>query len=701
MYGLYSLKSIRGMANFFNSFRQALFAERDRWPLWLPLPLALGIAAYFGLKAEPPLPLGPAMLLILAAVGVVFHSNRVFLYGWTIVFLFALGFTAGQVRTWHVTAPVLLKKVFVTAEGRVVEVTALEKGLRLVIENPAVLEGDMKGQTVPARIRIRLKAKDPAQVAAGDVVRVKAVLLPLSPPVLPGAFDFQRHAFFQRLGATGYAIGEAEIVAKRQDGFFFERLRGRIRERITEDVKDKDHAALITAFMVGEDDGIAERIWDICRLSGIAHLIAISGSHFLLIAGFVFFAVRGVLAAFPYTALRWPIKKIAAGAAVAVAVFYMLLIGAPIPAQRAVLSVCIIMAAVMLDRDPFTLRIVAFSAMVILLLSPEALAGASFQLSFAAVAGLVAVYESTRGWWAEQFRDAPWYRRYSLYLCGTCLSTFVAGVATAPFSLYHFASMSLTGGMVANLIAVPVSSFITFPAGLIACLLMPLGLEGWALWVTEKSLALIMNVAEAVAAWPQAAQHSDAWPVELLAVMALGGIWLAVWQGRMRYAGLAPIVIACALIPFAPRPDILVSSKVDLFGVRGPDGMLWISSKTKDRFIRDGWVEREGGQGVAYWPEGEGRVISCTPGACTYHAKGHKVVFVTGKDGLPDNCAATSLILTAEPFKAETCREQTTLLDRWDLWRQGSNAIFLHEDGTMEVDSTRERRGIRPWTGRQ
>lgn len=378
----------------------ALLEERDRWLLWLPVPLALGIAFYFSLPVEPPLLAGPVALAMLVAVWAPFHANKVFMHFWIVALLIVMGFTAGCLRTWYVSAPVLEKKAYgVTVEGRVVEAVALEKGWRVVLDKIRLAEGEIKQKSLPERVRVKLKNNDTARPRAGDTLKVRAALMPLSPPVLPGAFDFQRHAFFKRLGATGYALGDAEITAKAESGFLFENMRRYIREHIEAKVKDKEHAALITAFMVGEDDGISEKTWEVTRLSGIAHLIAISGSHFLLIGGFVFFIVRALLAAFPYIALRWPIKKIAAGAAIAV--FYMLLIGAPVPAQRAVLSVCIIMGAIMADRDPFTLRIVAFSALVILLFEPESLPGASFQLSFAAVVGLVAVYESTQNWWSN------------------------------------------------------------------------------------------------------------------------------------------------------------------------------------------------------------------------------------------------------------------------------------------------------------
>lgn len=256
--------------------------------------------------------------------------------------------------------------------------------------------------------------------------------------------------------------------------------------------------------------------------------------------------------------------------------------------------------------------------------------------------------------------------------------------------------------MIANIIAVPISSFITFPAGLIACVLMPLGLEQWPLYVTEQSLALIMNVAETVAAWPHASQHADAWPASLLALFAIGGLWLAIWQGRLRYAGLLPIIAACILIPMTPRPDILISNRVDLFAVRAPDGVLWVSSKTKEKFIRNEWKEREGGQGVDFWPEeGQGRVVSCSAEGCRFEAKGQRVLFVMDKGGLPESCGGSSLILSMEPFKdAEDCRRQTVLLDRWDIWRKGAHAIYLSPE-RVRIETVQGDRGKRPWTGRQ
>ncbi len=670
--------------------------------LWLPLPLAIGILLYFALPLEPPLYAGTLLLIFMTICAVPFFGNRVFAWLWFGVFLVALGFTAGQWRTWHVAAPVLAKKTYpITVQGRVVQVDTLPLAHRVVLDDMQLTGGKIYTGGLPQRARIRLKNMDEVVPAAGDVISVKAILLPLPPPVLPGAFDFQRHAFFQRLGATGYAIGDATIVTAHGGGFLFDHLRHYIRKNIEKDISSKDNAALITAFMVGESDAIPEYVWNICRLSGIAHLIAISGSHFMLIAGFTFFVIRAFLAAFPRIALRWPIKKIAAGGAMAVAIFYMLLIGAPIPAQRAVFSVCVIMLAIILDRDPFTLRLVAFSAVVILLFEPESLLGASFQMSYAAVVGLVAFYEASRNWWSRQLLEAPAYKRYALYLIGCFLSTLVASLSTAPYSLFNFSRLSLLGGLVANMIAVPVSSFITFPAGLLACVLMPLGLEKWPLKVTEISLNLIMDVAATVARWPNAVYQSDALPQYLLGLITIGFLWLCIWRGRMRFIGLVPIAVALCVIPLVPRPDILVASKGDLFAVRDAGDRLWISSRMTEKFVAQEWAENEGSKGTAYWPGDifDKDFLSCDPLGCTYQHRDWRVLLVKIPELVLDGCGA-DIVLSGEKIPAGKCREITHVIDWSNIRRAGALAIYLGKNA-ITVDSVLAQRGKRPWTGQQ
>lgn len=695
------------MARFLKDLWADVQNQRERWVFWLPVPVAVGISFYFGLHREPPLGMGLVLLVLLSPLLAAFYRNRAVFFLILAAFLAVAGFTAAQWRTAQVAAPVLEKRSYaVTLRGRIVEVDPLPKTYRIVLDDISVVKGKLWQNDLPKRVRIKLKNNDPAVPQAGSVVEIRAGLLPLSPPIMPGAFDFQRHAFFKGLGATGFAYGDLNVITPRRGGaFYFEKLRKSIREKIAAAVPDRDNAALLTAFMIGEDNGISQADWETARLSGIAHLIAISGSHFVLIAGFPFFLIRFLLAAIPFIALRWPVKKIAAVAAMLVSIFYMLLIGAPVTAQRAVIMTCVVMTAIMFDRNPFTLRLAVFAAFILFVFEPESVMGPSFQMSFAAVVGLIAFYESTREWWKRHFREAHWTKRYSLYLLGCFATTLVASIATAPFALYHFSRMPMLGGLLANMVAVPVSSFITFPLGLLSCLLMPLGLETWPLKITEKSLDVFMYVADLVAQWDYAGLNTNGFSGWILGGMTLGMLWVCIWQGRIRWWGLVPFVVAAALIPLTPRADVLVSDDGKIFAVRDEGGDLLFSTLTREKFVREQWTIREGDTKAvpAAWPEkGEGgRAVSCQKGFCLYKKHGVVIGFVEEQSFVAPACnAGAQVVISAVDIeRARNCPQDFLVIGKYDLRGQGAQAFYISPQGKMTQRTVQQTRGLRPWTG--
>lgn len=690
------------IVNLFKYCENAFHAQRDRWILWTPVPMGCGVITYFSLHAEPPVFLGGMVALLLALVAGVFHRHRVFMLCWLPFFLFAVGFTAAQMRTLYVDAPVLQRDTYpLILQGRVVEVDALPNTYRMVMDEVSIT-AKWPPKVIPERVRIKIKASDPTQPKAGDIVSVKAVLLPLSPPVAPGAFDFQRHAFFKRLGATGYAIGDITVITPRDHGFFFEELRHAIRKRIAAGIENPEIAATVTAFLIGESKAISEKTWDMIRLSGIAHLLAISGFHITVMIGFSFFLIRAVLAAIPYCALHWPIKKIAAFLSIFAGIFYILLIDSPIPAVRSVMMATVVMTAIIMDRDPLSLRLAAFAVFLMLLFQPEALIGPSFQLSFAAVIALIAFYESQRDFWQKHYEDPSWVRKYSLYMLGCLITTVVATLATAPYSLFHFARVPVLSGLFSNMIAVPVSSFVTLPMGVLACILMPFGLEGVPLWIAGKSMELIMATAREAASWKHAAYQADAWPGYLLGIITLGGLWLCIWQGRMRYFGLIPIVGALLLISTAPRPDVLISDDAFLFAVRRADGGLVISSARKEKFIREEWIEREGGAGFSYADKqkGDDKTLSCDSQACLYRKNGKTVSFVRQPEALVADCQSADVIFAQTAVTDDMCAAQN-VFDKWDLRRDGAHAVYIADNGHIIIETVAGLRGSRPWTGKR
>ena len=315
-----------------------------------------------------------------------------------LLLLCATGYAAGAVRTWSVEAPAISRKIGpVTVTGRVVTVDPLRHGARAVLDDLAI--GRLAAAETPERVRLTVRLGWTG-LRPGRTVMLRAVLLPVRPPVAPGAADFQRRAFFERIGASGFAVTAPIAVREADAGWLdsrIERLRDTAMRRIGA-VLSGDAGAVATALLTGHRGGISPETMAAIRNAGLAHLLAISGLHIGMIAGIAFFALWFGLALVPGAALRWPTRKIAAIGALAVAAAYLLLTGATIPTQRAFLMLAVVMVGVLAGRVAISMRLVAAAATVLLLLSPESLPTPSFQMSFAAVVALVAAYEAWSAW---------------------------------------------------------------------------------------------------------------------------------------------------------------------------------------------------------------------------------------------------------------------------------------------------------------
>ena len=145
-----------------------------------------------------------------------------------------------------------------------------------------------------------------------------------------------------------------------------------------------DKGTIASALITGKRDAISAQVNEAMYISGLAHVLSISGYHMALVAGIMFFTLRAIFALMPAFASRHPIKKWAALAALAAAAFYLLLSGAEVATQRSFIMVAIVLIGVMIDRPTLTFRTLTIAAFGVLLLAPEAIVHPSFQMSFAA-----------------------------------------------------------------------------------------------------------------------------------------------------------------------------------------------------------------------------------------------------------------------------------------------------------------------------
>lgn len=681
---------------------QAL-AERERWALWVPVCVGLGVAFYFALAREPPWWLGPAVLAVAALGATLGRSRAAVLVPAIALAALALGHSAAQWRTMRVAAPVLEREIGpIEVHGRVVAVEPLPGARRVVLEDVSMEEAPLEA---PRRVRIRIVGEEPV-LSLGAWIAVRAVLAPASPPSVPGAYDFQRHAFFQGIGAVGYARGAAHLLAppagaaeRGLAGLWIARLRQAVTARILEHLPGRE-GAIAAALVTGEQHAVPEPDLKAMRDSGLAHLLSISGLHMGFVVGILFFSMRAALALVPALALAWPIKKWAAGVALAGALFYLFLSGASVPAERSFIMAGLVLAAVMLDRSAISMRLVAWAAFAVLLASPEAVVGPSFQMSFAAVVTLIAAFEATRVWRLARRADAGPLARFSLWAGATAGTSLVATLATAPYAVYHF--NRLAGyGIAANMLAVPLTGVWIMPWAVAACLLMPFGLEGLALTPMGWGIEALLAIAGWVAAWPGAVTLVPAMPPVGLALVTLGGLWLSLWERRWRFFGLPLVAAGLATVLLVRPPDLLISEDGKLIALRDDSGRLLLSSARAARFDSEIWLRRAGQEERVTWAaaeEASGGTLACDALGCIYRRGGRVVALASDPGALDEDCRVADLLVSVVPVR-RACPSAARVIDRFDLWRDGGHAVWIGRD-RIRVQTVGETRGERPWVAR-
>ena len=674
-----------------------LLAERDRWLLWLPVFLGLGIAAFFSLPGEPPaLAAVPALVLVAAALAGARRADRA---GAALpralcvaLAATAAGFLVAQARVEAVRAPILPREGTYDVTGRVRSVEPRGHGVRIVLASPELSR--LSPDETPRYVRVTF-ARGGVDLDPGAVIRVRARLRPPPGPTFPGGFDGARMAYFQQLGGLGYSVGAPEILSTpdRPDAGV-PLLRARIARRIHEIIPGPS-GAFAAALMAGVRSDLDEHTWHDFQVAGLAHLIAIAGLHMSLVAGTVFTVARFILALIPWIALRVRVHKPAALIAFAVAAFYLAVSGATVPTQRAFVSFGVALVAILLDRNPFSLRLLAWAALAVLAIQPEALGGASFQLSFAAVLGLMATYEAFRLRALAQGDAGPLGHLRS-YVLGVIATTLIASSATAPFSAYHFQTIA-TYGILGNLIAVPITSFLVMPMGLLGLALMPVGLDAPAFRLMGWGCDAVLWTAHTVASLPGASITVHQWPLSVLLLMMLGGLWLGLWRRRWRLLGLVPCAAALMVAVLGPRPVLVVDPELDAAARRLPDGRVVTLEWHRASRLRTDWLRALGADEAVRGPTsgGEGDGIACDEQGCVVTVDGAKVSLSRRAGAAVEDCALAALVVSrAGP---EACPAGGRLVGPRALWASQGLTVW-RTGGGLEVETVAASRGRWPWS---
>jgi competence protein ComEC len=672
-------------------------SERDQLPLWLPVGLGLGTAAWFAL---PDSRAWTAFLLLSAALALAPWALAPGTRWGRAVSIFCLAAIIGCGNIWwkaeRVAAPVL-------GQARVAEFDArIESFQRLPARDVVRLMVEPLGDsTLPRRLRVNVDAaKAPAALEAGATVRLRGYLMPPAPAAVPGAYDFARAAWFQGIGGTG-RVTVVRLVAPAGEQGWRARLAG-TRQRLADHIRDRlpgGAGGIAAALATGDQGGIPEADAEAMRRSGLAHLLSVSGLHLTAVVGAVMLLTLKLLALSPWLALRFRLVLVAAGAGALAGIAYTLLTGAEVPTIRSCIAALLILLGIALGREALTLRLVAVGALIVLLLWPESLPGASFQMSFAAITAIVALHEHPRLRDLLARRDELWPVKLGRFLLGLVLTGLAVELALIPIALWHFHQAGLYGAL-ANIVAIPLTTFVIMPLEALALLfdLAGLGAPFW--WLAGAALDLLLSLAHAVAAAPGAVARLPTLPSAAFALMVGGGLWLALWRTRWRRWGLLPVAAGAVAAFLAPAPDLLVTGDGRHLAVRTDSGDLALLRGRAGDYVRDLMTQSAGLEGEAGELEAL-RIAECSADFCVAEIRGWRLlasrsVRLVPIEELRKACAEADIVVSERRLPA-ACRPRWLKADREMLANSGGLAIALGATPRVVTTAAGDRH---PWINR-
>jgi len=589
----------------FEKIKETFFTERNRWFLWVPVLFGCGIGIYFLLPTEPSLWFSAVIIEIIIILAFVWRFNPPKLFILAICAIIIAGFVNIQLKSYYIAHQATFKEPKTDyISGKIIKIDKNYRGReRIMLHNPQNFET----HTYKGNYRISLRTNN-SGVKIGDCAELVARLMPLPSTSMVGSYQFNRKFFFDSITANGYAIssvGKIECSVKEHN--FISNYINSLRQNIVKKINailPPDEAGITIAIITGKRSGISNKITTNYRDSGLAHFLSISGLHMTMLSGLMFFFIRLIIALIPPLALRYNSKKISAVAAIMLSAFYLLISGAEIPAQRAFIMTMIVLIGVLIGRRAISINTICWAALFILIISPQALIGASFQMSFAAVVIMIAFYERFahplhRFLNGGDNRNIGLINRYLriiwAYILGIIISDFVASISTLPFAIYHFNRISIYT-TIGNLLAGPIIGLIIMPFLLLSLLLMPFGADIWAIKIVGYGVSVVNKITAMVANFPYAGYQVLSIPLWGIVLITLGGLWLAIWQLSWRKWGWLAIILGALSIFTVQTPQAIISNDGLLFAVQDKHGKLLFLPRRGKVFNKQIWLEKTANQ---------------------------------------------------------------------------------------------------------
>ncbi|WP_297370561.1 ComEC/Rec2 family competence protein [Acidocella sp.] len=657
-------------------FARWVEAERGRFFLLLPVAMGAAILGYFALPAEPPLWVGGGMVVMAGAALGLAWGHFYGRFAAALALAAALGFARAEWRTASLPLMPIIPAGVMDVQGRVAGIELLPGTVRLTLDQVR-LDG---GPPMARDVRVKLRANDPVSLVAGETVRGYGLLFGPERPAWPGGWDVGRDEYFAGLAAMGAMVGDLTVVAPARPGglaAWVQTVRADIATRILAVLPPRTGAVAVT-LLTGDEQSIpADERQDFIA-AGLAHILAVAGLHVGIVMGLAFGITRFLLTRSERLTLRWPVKPVAAVAALLAGGMYALLTGAHLPILRSLAMAGLVTAGIIAGRRAASLRGLAMAALALMLATPEAVLGVSFQMSFSAVLALISGYAAVGHWFTRFHATSSKFGRVGMHLLMLALTSLLAGGASMPFAAFQFGQMQ-PYWILANLVAVPLTAFWIMPLGLLALGLMPLHLAAAALVPMGWGIGVMVWLTRVIAAWPDALLRVPALPVSAMLAYAAGLSWLCIWRGRGRWLGLGGMVAALVLALGARPPDVLISADARLVAIRAGGSVYVVEQPHASRFVLAQWQGVWGG-------------VALTPAACSAASCRLGAVLYTDTPVCPPGAGVRVIV---SPALVPAC-PGVVVLDRRRAFLDGAVAAWV-TPAKIKLRTDAEVQGRRPW----
>lgn len=686
---------------------EALVFELDygRPQLWLGYIFLLGAALYFYLPVNIPVVFLVATAVLPGLFACSLHRRLIPFSAALLALFFVIGSLAAQWQVQRVVAPRISEPTkAVMLEGTVSDIERPEKRPRAIIK-VSKIEGWEPGRLPHS---VRLAGVNLRSLHAGDHVKLEARLRPIPGPTHPGSYDPSFHAYFDQLGGTGTAAKLPVLLDEKPLNLVGD-LSANI-SRWRENVTARIRAALpgttggiAASLITGDRAALTEELYSSFNGSGLMHVLSISGLHMILVAGGMFFAARFLFSLFSAFVFELLSKKLAAIAALVIVTLYEIMSGGAVATTRSYIMILIVFGSLLIDRPALSMRNVVLAAVLIAAITPHEITSASFQMSFAATAALIAAHERKFfpkiKAWDETFLAKTLAWGVTIFIA-SILTSFIAEIATAPFTLHHFHRISVFG-IVGNVLALFFIELAIMPGVLLTLLALPFGLENWTLPLLGWGVDGMVYVARLVAGFPAALTGVSGYGLATLLLCSFAIAWACFWRSRLAILAVIPYCAGLALGAYEKPPDLYISAFGSSIAARAGDNRLTFLHSPREKFNARRWLENDGDRRDI--DDSDLKLAQrCDGLGCTVETKDAGLLTISyDRAGLEEDCARADLLILPRFNAPPHCPRPKLIIDRKQIRAAGGMSVKFSKDWNGDtaylIRSIAQECGARPW----